>query len=68
MGIEVLKGLFLNGKDVTDMEPDEPNIDRELTQKYTERLRGSVRLGAGKYYTKEEWEERRKKLLKLSLP
>lgn len=68
MPIENLKGLFSGGKDVTDVEPSEPNLDKKLTLKYAERHRGSIRLSLAKYYTKKEWDEKRKKLKGLSLP
>lgn len=67
MGIEVLKGIFI-GKDVHDIEPNEPKFDKKLTIKFSGRHRGSIRLSQGRYYTKEEWEKRRKRLNSLSLP
>jgi hypothetical protein len=67
MGIEVLKGMFIK-EDVRDKEPDDPKLDRNLTIKYSGRHRGSIRLSQGRYYTKEEWAERRKRLQNLSMP
>jgi hypothetical protein len=67
MGIEILKGKF-NKEAVTDKEPNTPNFSKSLNAKYTGKIRGSVRLSSGKYYTNEEWEKRRKELVKQSLP
>lgn len=67
MGIEVLKGLFVKG-DVQDTEPNDPKLDKALTMKYSGRHRGSIRLSQGRYYTREEWEKKRERLNKLSLP
>ena len=68
MGIEILNKLFLKGKDILDVEPHEPKLDKSLTMKCAHRNRGNIRLSQGKYYTREEWGERRKKILKLPLP
>ena len=68
MGIDAIKKLFSQGKGATDIEPNEPLLDRNLTMKYSGRHRGSVRLSTGRYYTREEWEKRRIKLGKISLP
>ena len=67
MGIEVLKGLFIKD-DVRDVELSEPKLDKGLTIKYSGRHRGSIRLSQGRYYTKDEWIERRKRLKNMSLP
>jgi hypothetical protein len=68
MGIQVLRGRFLDGKDVSDTELNEPKLDRRLTAKYVSRHRGSIRLSSGRYYTSKEWETKRKGLVKLALP
>jgi len=65
--IDSLKGLFLE-EDVLDVEPKEPKLDRKLTLRFAPRNRGSVRLSLGLFYTKEEWEEKRKALLSKPLP
>jgi hypothetical protein len=67
MSIEKYFGSFLN-EDVTDIDFGEAIFDRELTEKFAEKHRGSVRISTGRFYTKEEWEERRKELLKVKLP
>lgn len=67
MGIESLYGIFLN-KDVIDEDLGEAKLDKGLTLRFAEKHRGSVRLSTGRYYTKEEWEKRRKKLLQVKLP
>ena len=67
MGIERLYGCFLQ-RDVTDDDLKEPRLDRELAAKFSGKHRGSVRISTGRYYTKEEWERRRKKLLAVRLP
>ncbi len=67
MGVERLYGCFLQ-KDVTDDELEEAKLDKKLTDKFTGMHRGSVRISTGRYYTREEWEKRRKHLLKIRLP
>lgn len=68
MDIYELKGLFIEDQDVIDIEPKEPKIDRALTSKFSSKHRGSVRLSLGLFYTKEEWEQRRKELVAKPLP
>jgi len=68
MSIDSLKGLFLEQENVLDIEPKEPNLDRMLTLRFAPRNRGSVRLSLGLFYTREEWEQRKKKLLAKPLP
>lgn len=68
MAIESLKGLFLDNEDVINIEPGEPKLDKVLTQKFSARNRGSVRLSLGRFYTREEWEQKREKLLNKQLP
>lgn len=67
MGIEVLKGRFIE-EEVLNKELKEPKLDKALTIKYSSRHRGSIRLSQGRYYTKQEWEKRRKRLANLNLP
>lgn len=68
MGIESLKGLFLDEENVLDMELKEPKLDRLLSRRFSTRNRGSVRMSLGLFYTKEEWEQRRKELVARPLP
>jgi len=65
--IDSLRGLFLED-DVLDVEPKEPKLDKALTLRFAPRNRGSIRLSLGLFYTKEEWEEKRKALLSKPLP
>ena len=67
MGIESVYGLFLK-RDITDEDLGEAKLDKGLTFKFAGKHRGSVRLSTGRYYTKEEWQKRRKKLLQIKLP
>jgi len=41
---------------------------RELTKRLANRFRGGVRISMGKFYTDEEWERRREKILSTPLP
>jgi len=68
MSIDSLKGLFLDRQDILDIEPGEPNFDRELALQFSPRNRGSVRLSLGLFYTREEWQQRRKELMEKPLP
>lgn len=67
MGIESLYGLFLK-RDVIDEDLGDAKLDKRLTLKFAGKHRGSVRLSTGRYYTREEWQKRRKKLLRIKLP
>jgi hypothetical protein len=67
MGIEKLFGRFLN-RNVTDEDLGNAKFDRELTKQYAGKHRGSVRISTGRFYTEEEWQQRRKQLLKVKLP
>lgn len=67
MSIEESYGYFLQ-RDVTDEDLSEPKLDKDLTAQFAAKHRGSVRISTGRYYTREEWRQRRKKLLKVKLP
>ncbi|MFP3975537.1 MAG: hypothetical protein ACLFVK_04870 [Dehalococcoidia bacterium] len=67
MGIERLYGGFLQ-RDVIDEDFGEGKLGKELAEKFAGKHRGSVRISTGRYYSREEWEKRRKKLLRLKLP
>ena len=67
-GIESLKGLFIKQKNILDIEPEEPKLDKQLAIRFSTRNRGSVRLSQGLFYTREEWDRRRKELLSKPLP
>jgi len=51
--------------DFSDLKVDENA--RELTKSLANRFRGGVRISLGKFYTDEEWESRRKKILNTPL-
>lgn len=68
MVIEPIKGLFIGEKNILDIELKEPNLNKALTQKLSYRSRGSVRLSLGLFYTRSEWEQKRKSLLAEHLP
>ena len=67
MSVKSLYGLLLK-RDVTDEDLGEAKLDKEMTSKFAMKHRGSVRLSTGRYYTKEEWRDRRESLLKVKLP
>jgi hypothetical protein len=67
MGIEKQYGCFLQ-RDVTDEDLGEAKLDKELTEKFAGKHRGSVRISTGRFYTREEWAKRRKELIKVRLP
>ncbi len=66
--IDSVLGLFLKQKNVLDIEPSEPKLDKQLTIRFATKNRGSVRLSQGLFYTKEEWEKRREELRNKPLP
>ena len=68
MDLDSLKGLFVEQEGILDVEPKEPKLDRELALRFSPKNRGSVRLSLGLFYTREEWEQRRKELLAKPLP
>lgn len=55
-------------EDIWDTDFKEPRFDRDLTLAFATKHRGSVRLAMGLFYTNEEWEAIRKKVLGASLP
>ncbi len=61
-------GLFLKNKDVWSIDFGEEKIDRKKVAKLANTHRGSVRIASGRYYTKEEYEARRKRILNTPLP
>jgi hypothetical protein len=51
--------------------PEQPKITEEIRQQtiaHSDRFRGSVRLSTGRFWTDEEYQERRKKVLNTPLP
>ena len=61
-------GQLIKDKDIWDREVGELIVDRGLTQTLADRQRGSVRISLGLFYTKEEYEAKRKEILKKPLP
>lgn len=61
-------GLFVKDMDIVEADFGPMRIDREQVKKFSLRHRGSVRLSSGKYYTEEEFEDRKKKIFKEPLP
>lgn len=61
-------GLFVKDRDIVEADFGSMRIDREQVRKFSLRHRGSVRLSSGKYYTEEEFEDRKKKIFKEPLP
>ncbi|ODS36388.1 hypothetical protein BEH94_12070 [Candidatus Altiarchaeales archaeon WOR_SM1_SCG] len=52
--------------DFSDLKIDEHA--RELTKCLANRFRGGVRISTGRFYTEEEWENKRNKVLSTPLP
>ena len=61
-------GSFLKGKNILDTDMQPLKVNRKRLEAAGTRFRGSVRLNLGSYYTPEEWEEKRKKVLNSKLP
>ncbi|MBU0568213.1 hypothetical protein KKC52_09235 [bacterium] len=55
-------------EEVWDRNYPRVKIDRELTLKYANRHRGSIRISTGLFYTKEEFEKQKRDLLRKKLP
>lgn len=68
MDLELLKERFLGKKDIWDIGFRDAEFDRELTVAFGSKHRGSVRLAMGLFYTNEEWEEIRRRVLQTPLP
>lgn len=61
-------GMFIKDKEILESDFGPLKIDKDKVRKFIWSHRGSVRLSSGRYYTNEEYEERRKKVLKTPLP
>ena len=68
MDFSSVKEQFKSKEDIWDTDFKEPRIDRNLTLKFANKHRGSVRLAMGLFYTDKEWGEIRKKVLGTPLP
>jgi len=68
-GLDDMKRLSIcRDEDVWEIDFSDMKIDRNLTKKASVKHRGSVRISEGLFYTKEEWEEKRKRILDKELP
>ncbi len=62
-------GQLIKDKDeIWDKDFSDLVIDRELTERFATKNRGSVRISSGLFYTKKEYEIKRKKILSEPLP
>ena len=61
-------GMFVKNKDIVDSDFGPLNIDREKVNRFASKHRGSVRLASGRYYTCQDFEERKSEVLKKHLP
>jgi hypothetical protein len=68
MGLESIKEAFVGERDIWDVEFKPPVIDRNLTMVFGSKHRGSIRLSMGLFYTDEEWNKIRKRVLEIPLP
>ncbi len=64
----IMKGSLLNRQDVWDIEPSKLKVSRELVRRFAIKHRGSVRISMGFFYTNEEWQKRRNKVINQKLP
>jgi len=68
MDFRLVEEQFKGREDIWDTDFKEPRIDRSLTLAFAAKHRGSIRLAMGLFYTNEEWEAIRKKVLGTPLP
>jgi len=68
MELERIKKELYGVDDIWDIDFGEPRFDRDLTLEFNSKHRGSIRMGMGLFYTPEEWEEIRTKVLQTPLP
>lgn len=61
-------GLLIKNRDIWEAEFGELKIDREKVRKMSNSHRGSVRISSERYYTNEEYEARRQRVLSKPLP
>lgn len=64
-------GSFIDGIDITEERIGSLNIDRAKVEKYSGKSlgsSGSIRISNGYYYTKEDFEKRRREILKDPFP
>jgi hypothetical protein len=64
-----LRDLFPDSQAVRDVEfRTDIKINKELSQKYAHRTRGSIRTSQGLYLSNADYEQRRKRVLSAKLP
>jgi hypothetical protein len=68
MSLESIKEAFVGKRDIWDVEFKPPVIDRNLTMHFGSKHRGSIRLSMGLFYTGEEWDTIRERVLETPLP
>ena len=68
MDFRLVKESFKGKEDVWNTDFKKPRIEQDLTLMFAAKHRGSVRLAMGLFYTNEEWETIRRKVLSTPLP
>lgn len=68
MELSHIKEKFAGKKNIWDINFKAPTFHRELSMMFGSKHRGSVRLSMGRFYTPQEWESIREKVLKTPLP
>jgi hypothetical protein len=67
--IPELQKIFIDDKKALERDfSNKVTINKKTEQKYALRIRGSVRIVTGRYKTKDEYEQWRKKVLETPLP
>jgi len=59
---------FWEGKDVSETEFGSPKINKETIIKYSSKFRDNIKFAFGKFYTSEEYEEKRRRIYSIPLP
>ena len=65
LGVKEVSDII--NRDFKDITP-EHDVDREKEGKYRSRVRGSIRLSSGRYYTANEYADRINKIRSIRLP
>lgn len=61
-------GLLIKDKNIWKQDYRDLDIGRELTEKFSLKHRGGVRIASGLFYTREECETKRREVLSKPLP
>lgn len=61
-------GSFIEGINIIEADLGPMKINRSQVNRFSRRPSGSVRLSCGLYYSGEEFQERKQKVLSASLP